>query len=117
MSATWASKQKGMHQPIMFQQLEFNSIPRKNPEVREAAEKALITLRTMRGLMRCFGINEFYILESYVSEVMRGSGSNTPKIAKFRSAEVSAAYILACERVDANPKLVQLKNLFSLIFC
>jgi hypothetical protein len=41
-----------------------------------------------------------------VSEVMRASGSNTPKIAKFRSAEVSAAYILACERVDSNPKLV-----------
>jgi hypothetical protein len=37
---------------------------------------------------------------------MRGSGANTPKIAKFRSAEVSAAYVLACERVDANPKLV-----------
>lgn len=52
------------------------------------------------------------MLESYVSEVMRGSGSNTPKIAKFRSAEVSAAYILACEKVDGNPKLVlSLKNL------
>lgn len=37
---------------------------------------------------------------------MRGSGSNTPKIAKFRSADVSSAYILACEKVDANPKLV-----------
>eukprot|EP00602_Paraphysomonas_sp_CaronLab_P007358 CAMPEP_0185034758 /NCGR_PEP_ID=MMETSP1103-20130426/24887_1 /TAXON_ID=36769 /ORGANISM="Paraphysomonas bandaiensis, Strain Caron Lab Isolate" /LENGTH=2224 /DNA_ID=CAMNT_0027571539 /DNA_START=141 /DNA_END=6815 /DNA_ORIENTATION=+ len=45
--------------------------------------------------------------ESYVSEVMRGNGS-TPKIAKFRSSEVSAAYILACDKPDANAKLVKL---------
>lgn len=79
---------------------------RKNPEVREAAEKALITLRTMRGINSYLIGVMLTLLESYVSEVMRGSGSNTPKIAKFRSAEVSAAYILACEKVDANPKLV-----------
>lgn len=37
---------------------------------------------------------------------MRGSGTNTTKIAKFRSTEVSAPYILACEKPDANAKLV-----------
>ena len=45
-------------------------------------------------------------LESYVAEVMKASGASAPKIAKFRSAEVSAPYILACNHVDANPKLV-----------
>lgn len=65
---------------------------RKHPEVREAADRALLTLRTMR--------------ESYVSEVMRGadnggSGNGSgggPRIAKFRSAEVSAPYVLALGR-------------------
>eukprot|EP00603_Paraphysomonas_imperforata_P014898 CAMPEP_0114457274 /NCGR_PEP_ID=MMETSP0104-20121206/4077_1 /TAXON_ID=37642 ORGANISM="Paraphysomonas imperforata, Strain PA2" /NCGR_SAMPLE_ID=MMETSP0104 /ASSEMBLY_ACC=CAM_ASM_000202 /LENGTH=154 /DNA_ID=CAMNT_0001629813 /DNA_START=63 /DNA_END=524 /DNA_ORIENTATION=+ len=79
---------------------------RKHPEVREAAERALLTLRTMR--------------ESYVSEVMRGSSSDgtngddssrgSPRIAKFRSAEVSAPYVLACGtgEVEMPIKLVKL---------
>lgn len=44
-----------------------------------------------------------------MSEVMRGNGASTPKIAKFRSSEVSAPYILACERVDSNSKLVNIR--------
>ena len=36
---------------------------------------------------------------------MRG-GEDTPKIAKYRSADVSAPYILACNYVDANLKTV-----------
>ena len=37
---------------------------------------------------------------------MRGSGEHTPKIAKYRSADVAAPYILTCNYVDANVKVV-----------
>ena len=43
---------------------------------------------------------------------MRGSGETTPKIAKYRSADVSAPYILACNYVDANAKIVQYSFFF-----
>lgn len=69
-------------------------VKRKYPEVREAADKALVTLKTMR--------------ESYVAEIMRGGGQNTPKIAKYRSADVAAPYILTCNYVDAAIKTIML---------
>jgi hypothetical protein len=37
---------------------------------------------------------------------MRGNNSNSPKIAKFRSAEISSVYIIACDNPDANHKIV-----------
>jgi hypothetical protein len=46
------------------------------------------------------------VADSYVNEVMRGNSSNTTKIAKFRSSEVSAVYIIACDNPEANHKLV-----------
>lgn len=47
---------------------------------------------------------------------MKASGTTAPKIAKFRSAEVSAPYILACNHVDANPKLVLRSMLLILLY-
>ena len=41
---------------------------------------------------------------------MRGSGVDTPKIAKYRSADVSAPYILQCNYLDANIKTVNTKS-------
>eukprot|EP01041_Mallomonas_annulata_P004581 gene4581-9106_t len=69
-------------------------VKKKYPDVRDATDRALITLKTMR--------------ESYVAEIMRGGGGDTPKIAKYRSADVSAPYILACNYVDASLKTVML---------
>lgn len=64
---------------------------KKYPEVKDATERALITLKTMR--------------EMYVADKMRKTGGD--KIIKFpQSSDISAPYILACNYADANPKLL-----------
>ena len=68
-------------------------VQKKYPEVKDATERALVTLKTMR--------------EMYVADKMRKSGGD--KVVKFpQSSDVSAPYILACNYADANPKMLLL---------
>jgi hypothetical protein len=64
---------------------------RRYPEVKEAAEKALQSLRMIR--------------EVYVSDVMRRD-TNQKTRAFPTSSDLSAPYILACNYSDGNVKLV-----------
>ncbi len=66
---------------------------RKHPEVKDAADKSLATLRTMR--------------ESYVSELMKNKASGIiPKLSRYRSSEVCAPYILTCGYTDSSSKVI-----------
>jgi len=68
---------------------------KKYPEVSGAADRAAETLKGMR--------------EQYVSEVMRkagGSAGSAP--AKFRSAMLTAPYILACNHANASIRIVMM---------
>lgn len=53
-----------------------------------------------------------FVAESYVAELMKhkaGAGQAAPpppRIGKFRSADVSAPYVLACHHTDSNSKIV-----------
>jgi hypothetical protein len=55
--------------------------------------------------------------ESYVAELMKhkaGAGQAAPpppRIGKFRSADVSAPYVLACHHTDSNSKIVRTEAL------
>ena len=58
-------------------------------EVKEAGERALVTLKSMR--------------DAYVAEVMKKTlGSDGPKLAKFRSIHIATPYLLVCSLVDSN---------------
>ena len=62
------------------------------PEVSDATEHALATLKTMR--------------EMYVADKMRRSGVEKEDVRIPRSSDIVAPYILACNYADASPKLL-----------
>eukprot|EP00605_Chrysophyceae_sp_TOSAG23-4_P001397 GSChrysophyteH1.ASY1.ANO1.1517.1 assembled CDS len=65
---------------------------KKYPEVMDATERALTTLKTMR--------------EMYVADKMRKSGMAKEDVRIPQSSDIVAPYILACNYSDANPKLL-----------
>ena len=65
---------------------------KKYPEVIEATERALATLKTMR--------------EMYVADKMRKSGMEKEVVKIPQSSDILAPYILACNYADANHKLL-----------
>ena len=65
---------------------------KKYPEVLDAAERALATLKTMR--------------EMYVADKMSKRGAEKEDVKIPQSSDILAPYILACNYVDANPKLL-----------
>lgn len=71
---------------------------RKYPEVKDATENALIKLKSMR--------------EIYVAEVMRknkeANSDDKTNIRFSQSSDITAPYILSCNYVDANPKLISM---------
>lgn len=67
---------------------------KKYPEVIDATERALATLKTMR--------------EMYVADKMRKSGVEKEDVKIPQSSDILAPYILACNYADANPKLLML---------
>jgi hypothetical protein len=66
--------------------------PKKYPEVAEACERAIMTLKTMR--------------EMYVADKMRKTGLDKEDVKIPQSSDISAPYLLACNYVDAPPKLI-----------
>ena len=47
------------------------------------------------------------ITEAYVAELMKNKSSGlVPKIAKYRSADIAAPYVLVCNHSDTNSKIV-----------
>ena len=80
--------------------------------MKEAAEQGLIALRTMRGMLLFYLLRKIrccnsFVSEAYVAELMKNKTSgHVPKIAKYRSADVSAAYVLVCNYTDTNSKIV-----------
>jgi len=67
---------------------------KKYPEVIDATERALATLKTMR--------------EMYVADKMRKSGVEKEDVKIPQSSDILSPYILACNYADANPKLLLL---------
>ncbi len=65
---------------------------KKYPEVIDATERALGTLKMMR--------------EMYVSDKMRKTGMEKEDVKIPQSSDILAPYLLACNYVDANPKLI-----------
>jgi hypothetical protein len=65
---------------------------KKYPEVMDATEHALSTLKTMR--------------EMYVADKMRKSGLAKEDVKIPQSSDILSPYILACNYADANPKLI-----------
>lgn len=51
--------------------------------------------------------DSFLCTESYVAELMKNKTSGqVPKIAKYRSADIAAPYVLVCNYSDTNSKIV-----------
>lgn len=71
-----------------------NEAKKKYPEVVEASERAILTIKSMR--------------ESYVSDVMRRASTRnkTENTSNFRSVMLTGPYILACNHADASAKIV-----------
>jgi hypothetical protein len=67
---------------------------KKYPEVVDAADRALTTLKTMR--------------EMYVADKMRKSGFEKEDVKIPQSSDTLAPYLLACNYADANPKLLKM---------
>ena len=65
---------------------------KKYPEVIDASERALATLKTIR--------------EMYVADKMRRSAVEREDVKIPQSSDITAPYILACNYVDASPKLI-----------
>jgi hypothetical protein len=65
---------------------------KKYPEITDATERALNTLKTMR--------------EMYVADKMRKTGLDKEDVKIPQSSDITAPYLLACNYIDANPKLI-----------
>ena len=77
--------------------------------MKEAADRGLVALKAMRGwfilIIISYRVNA--TTDAYVAELMKNkSTGDVPKIAKFRSADVSAPYVLVCHYPDTNSKIV-----------
>lgn len=72
--------------------LSVEFAPKKYPEVGDACERAIMTLKTMR--------------EMYVADKMRKTGLDKEDVKIPQSSDISAPYLLACNYVDAPPKLI-----------
>lgn len=78
---------------------------KKYPEVIDASERALATLKTIR--------------EMYVADKMRRSAVEREDVKIPQSSDITAPYILACNYVDASPKLIlsALNGIHLIIHC
>ena len=83
---------------ILFRQIEEDlrnfglESKKKYPEVIDATERALGTLKMMR--------------EMYVADKMRKTGLEKEDVKIPQSSDILSPYLLACNYVDANPKLI-----------